>query len=59
MIVLLEYRQENGYDGIKFASTIHEGGVNYAFFDSKKFKCTSKNLQEIKELGYKYNRVTL
>lgn len=56
---IADYVKSQGYDGIKFASTIHEGGVNYAFFDSKKFKCTSKNLQEIKELGYKYNRVTL
>ena len=39
---------EKGYDGIKYRSAVSEGGVNFAFVDSKYFKCSATELHYIK-----------
>lgn len=41
-----------GFDGICYKSTLNKNGINYAFFDYKKFKCTDIMLYHIKSLTY-------
>lgn len=42
-----------GFDGICYKSTLNENGLNYAFFDGRKFKCIDVKLYHINSLSYK------
>lgn len=42
-----------GFDGICYKSTLNENGLNYAFFDYKKFRCDDVKLYHIDSLSYK------
>lgn len=50
---IADYIKNLGYDGIKYKSTINEGGINYAIFDPEKFKCVSKQHRNIKNINFK------
>lgn len=41
-----------GFDGICYKSTLNKDGLNYAFFDYKKFKCVDIRLYHVKALSY-------
>lgn len=41
-----------GFDGICYRSTLNNEGLNYAFFDHKKFKCIDVQLYHISSLVY-------
>ncbi|WP_313185095.1 RES family NAD+ phosphorylase [Lacrimispora sp.] len=41
-----------GFDGICYRSSLNKGGLNYAFFDYKKFKCIDVKLYHIKSMNY-------
>ena len=50
---IADYIKNLGYDGIKYKSTINEGGINYAIFDPGNFKCVSKKHINIKNIHFK------
>ncbi|MFA6951447.1 MAG: hypothetical protein WCQ70_12250, partial [Lentimicrobiaceae bacterium] len=37
-------------DGVEYISAMHEGGVNYAFFDQSKFKLIASSTKEVKKV---------
>lgn len=41
-----------GFDGICYKSTLNREGLNYAFFDHKKFRCVEVKLYHISSLFY-------
>ena len=49
---IADYIKNLGYDGIKYKSTINEGGINYAIFDPGKFKCVDKKNINIKNIQF-------
>lgn len=54
---ICDYIKSEDFDGIKYKSTLNEGGINYAFFDEKLFKCIKVEAYEISSLKYKYNKI--
>ena len=44
-----------GYDGIKFKSTLVDGGTNYAIFNEKKFECTNVKVVQIGNIDYNWS----
>lgn len=49
---ICDYIKHLGYDGIKFKSTLKSGGINYAIFDEKKFKCENVINIQIDNMTY-------
>ena len=49
---VVDYIKSKGYDGVKYKSVMHNGGINYAMFDENKFKCKTRFLCHIKEVKY-------
>lgn len=51
---IADFIKSLGYDGICFFSTLNglEHGVNYAFFDERKFRCTNVKLVRVKNLEF-------
>lgn len=49
---ICDYIKHLGYDGIKFKSTLINGGINYAIFDEKKFECVDVRVASIKDVKY-------
>lgn len=47
---LCEYIKSLGIDGVEYASAMHNGGVNYAFFDETKFKIVRALTKEVKKI---------
>ena len=47
---LCEYIKSLGIDGVEYASAMHSGGVNYAFFDESKFKPIRAFTKEVKKI---------
>ncbi len=41
-----------GFDGICYGSTLNEQGLNYAFFDEKKFRCEKVDVYHIKAMKF-------
>ena len=41
-----------GFDGICYMSTLNKDGLNYAFFEHKKFRCVNVRLFHVKSLTY-------
>ncbi|MFZ7131365.1 MAG: RES family NAD+ phosphorylase [Eubacteriales bacterium] len=48
-----DFVQSLGFHGICYKSTLYKDGLNYAFFDHKKFKCVDVKLFHINSLIYK------
>lgn len=53
-----DYIRSQGYDGIEFASTMRQGGVNYAIFDETLFKCTKTYVYEIESVLHNYRKLS-
>lgn len=51
---ICDYIKYLGYDGIKFQSTLCDGGINYAIFSKEKFECVSVRLVSIDTVDYKW-----
>lgn len=51
---ICDYIKHLGYDGIKYKSTLHKDGFNYAIFDEKKFKCQNVQVYNIKDIVYDF-----
>lgn len=47
---LCEYIKSLGIDGVEYASAMHNGGVNYAFFDESKFNKIRLFTKEVKSI---------
>lgn len=47
---LCEFIKSLGIDGVEYISAMHEGGVNYAFFDQSKFKLIGATTKEVKKV---------
>lgn len=52
-----DYIKNTGYKGIEYGSTMHENGVNLAFFDEKLFRCIDTKTYDVEKLDYKYNEL--
>ncbi|MFI3244515.1 MAG: RES domain-containing protein [Akkermansia sp.] len=50
---ICDYIKSLGYQGIKYASTVNRGGVNYAIFKPELFVCTGLERKEIYGIHYK------
>lgn len=48
--LICEYCKQNGADGIRFNSSLHQGGTNVVLFNSMDATCTSVLSQEIKSV---------
>ncbi len=44
-------------DGVEYASAMHTGGVNYAFFDDKKFLFKNAKIVEINKIDMEYANI--
>jgi len=47
---IAEYLKKLGYDGIKFNSSLHQGGSNFTIFNYYKCKAVSSKLYKIKDI---------
>lgn len=47
-----DFTKSLGFDGICYKSTLNKTGLNYAFFDYKKFKCNHVTLYHVNALSY-------
>ena len=54
---ICDYIKHLGYDGIKFKSTLVNGGINYAIFDEKKFTCVGVKVVQIGNIEYNWNDI--
>ena len=52
---ICDYIKHLGYDGIKFKSTLVDGGTNYAIFNEKKFECTNVKVVQIGNIDYNWS----
>lgn len=55
---ICEFIKYQGFDGIQFNSSVHEGGICYVLFNEQKTKCVSTELFEVKSLNYDYVKVS-
>jgi hypothetical protein len=55
---ICDYIKHLGYDGIRYKSTLSDGGINYAVFDEKKFKCVNVKLVHIENIQYEWHYVS-
>lgn len=51
---ICDYLKSQGYNGIKYKSTMCTNGYNIAIFDESLFECIEVSLIDIKELKYSY-----
>lgn len=54
---ICDYVKHLGYDGIRYKSTLVKGGINYAVFDEKKFKCVGVKVVHIGNIQYEWNAI--
>ncbi len=47
-----DYIKEQGFDGVEYSSTMREGGINIALFNSDEYKCTKATVYQIKSISY-------
>jgi len=52
---ICDFVKHLGYDGIRYKSTLSEGGVNYAIFDEKKFECVDVKVVHIENMQYEWH----
>lgn len=53
-----DYIKSQGLGGVEYISTMHEGGLNLAIFDSDIFKCTETTVHRIKSISYSEEPIT-
>lgn len=51
---ICDYIKHLGYDGIKYKSTLSNGGTNYAIFKEKKFECVQVKVVHIDNIQYEW-----
>ena len=51
---ICDYIKHLGYDGIKYKSTLSNGGTNYAIFKEKKFECVQVKVVHIGNIQYEW-----
>jgi len=49
---ICDYIKSQGFAGVEYISTMHDGGLNVAVFDSEIFKCTKTTVYQIKSISY-------
>lgn len=49
---IVDFIKSLGFDGVCYKSTLNKDGLNYAFFDYKKFRCINVELYYINSLSY-------
>ena len=54
---ICDYVKHLGYDGIRYKSTLVEGGINYAIFDEKKFDCVGVKVVHIGNIHYEWKEI--
>lgn len=54
---LCDYIKHLGYDGIKYKSTLFDGGINYSIFNEKNFTCENVKVVKIKSIEYDWEEV--
>lgn len=54
---ICDYIKHLGYDGIKFKSTLVNGGTNYAIFNEGKFDCANVRVVQIGNIEYNWNEL--
>ena len=54
---ICDYVKHLGYDGIRYKSTLVEGGINYAIFDEKKFDCVGVKVVHIGNIHYEWKEL--
>ena len=52
---ICDYVKHLGYDGIRYKSTLVEGGINYAIFDERKFECKKVKVVHIGNIQYEWS----
>lgn len=52
---IAEFIKSRGYHGVRYNSTLSEGGTNICIFDPKKFHCVAVNTEAIKSVNYEYD----
>ena len=55
--IVCDYVKHLGYDGIRYKSTLVEGGINYAIFDEKKFDCVGVKVVHIGNIHYEWKEL--
>lgn len=50
-----EFVKSQGYDGVAYESTLHNGGYNIAVYDELAFNCLKVNTVEVKQVEYKFD----
>lgn len=51
---IAEFIKSLGFDGIRFRSTLHNGGMNYVVFHEDVMTCDSVEMLHVNELDYRY-----
>jgi hypothetical protein len=49
---LAEYIKKSGFDGIKYDSSLSEGGINVALFDQTKAEAISSRVYQVQSVMY-------
>lgn len=52
-----EYFKDKRYDGIRYESALHSGGINIAFFDPTKFKIERVEKVRVSKINYDFSRI--
>ncbi len=52
-----DFVKHKGYEGIKYRSTLNEGGNNFAIFNEKHFKCTKVDVYHVNQLEYEIKKM--
>ena len=54
---LTEFVKINGFDGLQFGSSLHEGGINIVLFDDNKVMPVSVSIYQVNSIKYEYSKV--
>ncbi|WP_179223702.1 RES family NAD+ phosphorylase [Paenibacillus tyrfis] len=49
---IAEYFKQQGYDGLRYSSSVHTGGINYAFFNPIDFNVKCRNQVTVSAIKY-------
>jgi len=52
-----EYVRDIGYDGLKYLSSTHQGGINITVFDTEKMEIEYLNKKKISSIKYNYTEI--
>ncbi|CAL2094523.1 RES domain-containing protein [Tenacibaculum sp. 190524A02b] len=54
---LCEFIKSLGYKGVEYGSSLHDGGINFVFFDDTVFSCVSSKVYEVSKIKMEYKEV--